>query len=83
MALRLAGSTTELSRRMILAFGSTIGLSTVGLSTVAATKILDKLIAATELILVELVNGALSFDENKTNKVLKVLKHRWNNLALR
>ncbi len=71
MALTLEGSSIELSRRSILAFASTIGLSEI-----AATKILDGLLAHTEPILDALKKGALPFDENTISKTLRVLRHR-------
>jgi serine/threonine-protein kinase HipA len=71
MALTLEGSATELSRRSVMAYASTIGLSEI-----AATKILDGLLSDTAPILDELKKGVLPFDENTINKTLKVLSHR-------
>ena len=73
MALTLDGRTTELSRRSILSYASTLNLSEV-----AATKILDGLILDTGQILLDLKGGALPFDENTISKTLRVLRHRRN-----
>lgn len=71
MALTLEGRLTELSRRSVMAYASTIGLSEI-----AATKILDGLLSDTAPILDELKEGALPFDENTISKTLRVLSHR-------
>ncbi|HEY5265826.1 MAG TPA: HipA domain-containing protein [Acidimicrobiales bacterium] len=71
MALTLDGRTSELSRRAVFAFASTIGLSEI-----AATKILDGLLSDTEPILDDLKKGVLPFDENTVSRALRVLRHR-------
>ncbi len=73
MALTLEGRTTELSRRAVISYASTIGLSEI-----AATKILDGLLSDTEPILDDLKEGALPFDENTVSRTLRVLRHRRN-----
>jgi len=71
MALALEGRTTDLSRRAVIAYASTIGLSEI-----AATKILDGLLSDTEPILDDLKEGVLPFDENTVSRTLRVLRHR-------
>ncbi len=71
MALTLEGRTSELSRRAVISFASTIGLSEI-----AASKILDGLLSDTEPILDDLKEGALPFDENTVGRALRVLRHR-------
>lgn len=76
LALSLAGKTKGFSRRQLLAFASTVGLTEK-----AATRVLDATLAATAGIIDELDEGALPFDRGTIRAAVGELRFRRQQLS--
>jgi serine/threonine-protein kinase HipA len=71
MALPLQGAEVGLSRKRFLAFGEAVGLSAT-----AVERALNEVLAATEPMLDELRDGALAWNSNQRQQVVRQLRAR-------
>lgn len=76
MALRLQGAQANLSRKRFLAFGATLGLTAA-----AVERALNEVLTATEPMLDELRDGALPWNANQQQQVVRQLRARRSLLA--
>jgi serine/threonine-protein kinase HipA len=76
LALSLAGKTKGLSRRQLLEFASTVGLTEK-----AATRVVDATLTATAAVIDELDGGALPFNRATIRATIRELKFRRQQLT--